>query len=65
MTHLHGLWLFACGHEAFRCRCIDHAVEPPRCRTDLCAECRRTIGAPATTAEAQGSIKEPFPLATD
>jgi hypothetical protein len=69
VRHLHGLWLYACGHEAFRCRCIEHGGEPAY-RNDLCALCRlrlRGTDLPPLALppiDAHGRA-EPFPLATD
>jgi hypothetical protein len=66
VDHVHGVWLFACGHEAFRCKCIQRCVAP-QYRTDLCRECRESLkhSSPPEPFPPAKDRAEPFPKATD
>lgn len=54
--HLHGVWLYACGHRSFQCKCLESG-EQRHYLTGLCRECRATLQA--------SSRSEPFPKATE
>lgn len=68
IRHMHGVWLYACGHDAYRCRCLEHGSGSPIYRNDLCASCRISLHGtelpPLALPDARGR-PEPFPLATD
>lgn len=75
MNHLHGVWLYACGHEAYRCKCIPASLpalgqldlHERRYRSELCGECSRQLprNAPSEPFPPATESAEPFPLATD
>lgn len=65
----HGLWLYACGHEAYTCKCPEHSAERPLYRSDLCPSCRAKLTPSPTPTDAftlpREATREPFPKATD
>jgi len=51
----HGRWLYACGHDAYHCKCPHHVSDQPHYLSDLCPGCRARLQ----------PLPEPFPKATD
>lgn len=62
MMHGHGVWLYACGHAAHSCKCLEHAGGEPFYRNDLCPDCRAKLQLPERQP---ASAAEPFRKASD